>query len=71
MKIIAGHTQVAGRRYTIVHDYINRSTYAIDDATQERKTIRHGHYLGNDLTIRKEIARTYQLATFRKTAPSN
>ena len=58
-------TQVAGKTFTVWSDYIKRGTYAADKNGTEKR-IAGGSYLGNDLTIRKAIAASFQLPTFRK-----
>lgn len=58
-------TQVAGKTFTVWSDYIKRGTYAADENGTEKR-IAGGSYLGNDLTIRKAIAASFQLPTFRK-----
>ena len=58
-------TTVAGKTYTVWSDYIKCGTVARDENGSEKR-IAGGSYLNNDLTIRKAIAASFSLATFRK-----
>ena len=58
-------TTVGGRTYTYWSDFMDRSTYAQDDAGNVKR-ICGGSYLRNDLTARKAIAVAFQLPSFRK-----
>lgn len=58
-------TTVAGKTFRVWADYMTRGTYAADENGNEKR-IAGGGYLRNDLTIRKAIAATFGLATFRK-----
>lgn len=66
MKMISGSCMVNGRPFTVVHDYVSRGTYVIDESTRERKVIKSNGYMSNDLKIRKAIAVAFRLPTFRK-----
>lgn len=56
---------VAGKTFTVWADYIIRGMCAEDDRGNIKKI--HGSgYLNNELTIRKAIANTFGLPTFRK-----
>lgn len=58
-------TTVAGRPYKVWADFIQRATYAQNEAGETRRI--HGNgYLSNDLTIRKAISYAFQTGTFRK-----
>lgn len=59
-------TQVAGKKFEVVSDYIYRGTFAKDLETGEEKVIKSGGYISNDLTTRKAIAAAFNLSTFRK-----
>ena len=65
MKSMITTTTVAGKTFKVWGDYMKRGTYAADENGVEKR-IYGGGYLNNDLTIRKEIAATFGLATFRK-----
>lgn len=65
MKSTIKTTTVAGKTFTVWSDYMKRGTYAEDENGTEKR-IAGGSYLTNDLTIRKAIAATFGLATFRK-----
>lgn len=58
-------TTVAGQTFTVWSDYIKRGTYAAS-ASGEVKRICGGGYISNDLTVRKAIAASFGLRTFRK-----
>lgn len=58
-------TTVAGKTFTVWSDYMKRGTYA-EDENGETRRIAGGNYLVNDLTIRKAIAASFRLHTFRK-----
>lgn len=58
-------TTVAGKTYTVWSDFIKRGTYAADEDGNEKR-IAGGSYMTNDLTIRKAIAASFGLSTFRK-----
>lgn len=47
-------------------DIIERAEIAEDIETGEVKAIRYNGYLSNDLSVRKAIAMTFGLPTFRK-----
>ena len=65
MKSKTTTTTVAGKTYTVWSDYMKRGTYAADENGTEKR-ICGGSYLNNELTIRKAIAASFGLATFRK-----
>ena len=58
-------TTVAGKTFEVWSDYFRMGTYAADETGTEKR-ICGGSYLRNDLTIRKAIAATFGLPTFRK-----
>lgn len=58
-------TTVAGKKYTYWPDFIQRGTFAENEAG-EIEQISWSGYISNDLTVRKAIARAYGLPTFRK-----
>lgn len=58
-------TTVAGKTYKVWSDFIQRATYASNEAGETRR-ICGGGYLRNDLTIRKAISYAFQTGTFRK-----
>lgn len=58
-------TTVAGKTYKVWSDFIQRATYAENEAGEIKK-ICGGSYLTNDLTIRKAISWAFQTGTFRK-----
>lgn len=58
-------TTVKGETYTVWDDYKMRCTMAQNE-DGETKRIRCGGYLGNDLSVRKAIARAFGLDSFRK-----
>jgi hypothetical protein len=57
---------VNGQTFDVFSCFIKRSTFAVDTQTGEEKVIRGGGYLSNELSIRKAIASSFQLPTFRK-----
>ena len=57
--------QVAGKQFKVWADYIMRAMYAQDEAGEVRM-IRGSGYLNKDLSIRKAIANSFRLETFRK-----
>jgi hypothetical protein len=59
-------TTVNGKKYNHWGDSIKRAEIAEDVETGEVKVIRYNGYLSNDLSVRKAIARTFGLPTFRK-----
>ena len=65
MKSSIKETTVAGKRFTVWSDYMKRGTFAADENGNE-KQISSGGYINNDLTIRKAIAASFGLRTFRK-----
>lgn len=65
MKSSITKTTVAGKTFTVWADYIIRGMCA-EDENGNIKKIHGGGYLNNDLTIRKAIASSFGLPTFRK-----
>ena len=59
-------TQVNGQNFTYWADYIERGMFASDGETT--KKIHGSGYISNDLTVRKAIASSFGLPTFRKNA---
>lgn len=59
-------TTVNGKKYNHWGDSIKRAEIAEDVETGEVKVIRYNGYLSNDLSVRKAIAITFGLPTFRK-----
>lgn len=58
-------TTVEGKTYKVWSDFIARATYA-EDESGDKKRIREGGYLSNDLAVRKAIATRFNHKTFRK-----
>lgn len=58
-------TTVAGKQYSVWSDFIARATFA-ENEDGVVKAIRSGGYIHNDLTVRKAIANSFGLSTFRK-----
>lgn len=61
---IIEHT-VQGKTYKVWSDFIDRATYAENEAG-EIKRIHGNGYIHNELTVRKAIAASYGLKSFRK-----
>lgn len=59
-------TTVQGTTYEVWSDFSKRGTFAKNTTTGETKTISSGHYIHNDLTVRKEIAIRFGHSSFRK-----
>lgn len=59
-------TTVSGKKFNYWADIIERAEIAEDIETGEVKAIRYNGYLSNDLSVRKAIAMTFGLPTFRK-----
>lgn len=59
-------TTVNGRKFNYWADIFERTEIAEDVETGEVKAIRYNGYLSNDLSVRKAIAMTFGLPTFRK-----
>ena len=57
--------QVEGQRYQVWADFIQRATYARNEAG-ETKRIHGSGYISNDLSIRKAIAIHFGHKSFRK-----
>lgn len=63
-------TQVNGQTFEYWADFIQRGTFAkAEDGTV--KLISGGGYIHKDLTVRKAIATSFGLPTFRKNAKKN
>lgn len=58
-------TTVQGNTYTVYADFIRRAMFA-EDADGNKKMIKGGGYLNNDLSVRKAIANVFGLDSFRK-----
>ncbi len=58
-------TTVDGKVFEVWSDFIKKATFAKDE-NGDVKAIKTGGYLHNDLSIRKAIANTFNLKTFRK-----
>lgn len=58
-------TKVMGKQYEVWGDFILRAMVARNEDGEE-KIIRRSGYLTNDLSIRKAIADSFGLASFRK-----
>lgn len=61
---ITEHT-VQGKTYKVWSDFIDRSTYA-ENEEGEIKRIHGNGYIHNELTVRKAIAASYGLKSFRR-----
>ena len=57
-------TTVQGKTYTVWADYIRRGMFAMNEAGEVR-CIHGSGYMTKDLTIRKAIANTFGLESFR------
>ena len=60
-----GKTTVMGKQYEVWGDFIERAMFARNEEGEEG-VICKGGYLSNDLSIRKAIADSFGLSTFRK-----
>lgn len=58
-------TTVQGETYTVWNNYMRRGTFAKNEAG-EVKTIKSNGYISNDLAVRKAIANSFNLKSFRK-----
>lgn len=58
-------TTVQGETYTVWDNYMMRGTFAQNEAG-EVKQIKANGYIANDLTVRKAIAASFNLKSFRK-----
>lgn len=59
-------TTVDGKTFIYWSDFVTRSTYAQQLGSMEMRKICGGGYISNELTVRKAIANTFGLKTFRK-----
>lgn len=57
---------VQGTEFTVWSDFIDRATYARNDATGEFRTLKTSGYIHNELAVRKAIACCFGLDSFRK-----
>jgi len=58
--------KVDGRTFMVWSDFVMRATYAQEIGSMEMRRIHGGGYLSNELSIRKAIANTFGLKSFRK-----
>ena len=58
-------TTVAGINFAIYADITKRGMIAVNEATGEEKIIIRSGYATKDLTIRKAVANSFSLPTFR------
>lgn len=58
-------TTVQGETYTVWDNYMRRGTFAKNEAG-EVKQIKSNGYISNDLNVRKAIANSFNLKSFRK-----
>ncbi|WP_298625713.1 hypothetical protein [uncultured Senegalimassilia sp.] len=58
-------TTVQGETYTVWANHMKRGMFAKNEAG-EVKQIKSGGYITNDLTVRKAIAASFNLKSFRK-----
>ena len=58
-------TTVEGKTYKVWSDFIARATFA-EDECGNKKSLREGGYISNDLAVRKAIASRFNHKTFRK-----
>ena len=65
MKSSIRNTQVSGIEFEVYSDFIARGTFATNKATGEIRQISFSGYIRNDLTVRKAIANSFRLPTFR------
>lgn len=65
MKGTVRTTTVNGKEFKVWGDFIKRGTMA-EDENGVVKQISYSGYVSNDLTVRKAIALTFGLPTFRK-----
>ena len=59
-------TTVNGQTFIYFSDITTRATYAQRLGSMETRKIHGGGYITNELTVRKAIANTFGLGTFRK-----
>jgi hypothetical protein len=57
---------VGGQTFETYSDFSKRGTFARNTETGEVRQISWSGYIRNDLTVRKAIARAFNLSTFRK-----
>ena len=65
MKISRGKTTVAGIEFEVFSDFVLRGMIAVNTITGEERIIKRNGYLGNDLSIRKAVAASFKLSSFR------
>lgn len=58
-------TTVQGETYTVWDNYLYRGTFAQNEAGEVRQ-IKSNGYISNDLNVRKAIANSFNLKSFRK-----
>lgn len=58
-------TTVHGETFTAWDNYLYRGTFAQNEAGEVRKIKAHG-YISSDLNLRKAIAKSFNLKSFRK-----
>lgn len=58
-------TTVQGETFTIWDNYLYRGTFAQNEAGEVRQ-IKSNGYISNDLNVRKAIASSFNLKSFRK-----
>lgn len=59
-------TSVQGVRFLVWQNYARRGTFAQNTETGEVRRIQSSGYITRDLTVRKAIASSFGLASFRK-----
>lgn len=65
MKVNYRMATVGGKSYKVWSDFIARGTFAENEAG-EVKQLSYSGYIHSDLTVRKAIARCFNLPSFRK-----
>ena len=65
MKSRIQNITVNGKQYKVWSDFIERAMFA-EDENGETKRIHGSGYLSNELSIRKAVAASFNLSTFRK-----
>ena len=59
-------TTIQGNPFTYFSDFGYRGTFAINEVTGEIRQISFSGYIHKDLTVRKAIAASFGLTSFRK-----